>query len=149
VAVSLQPPLIAVSLDRRSKACRVLDRRSFAVSILSQSEHELALHFAGQPQPDVCVEWVPNRIAPTICGALASLTCTPWATYDGGDHILYIGEVQTFTRAPANAPLLFHQGAFHRIGPQVADLPWHVTLDSPAAGTVWHTYPHRVKKKTP
>jgi flavin reductase (DIM6/NTAB) family NADH-FMN oxidoreductase RutF len=102
MAVSLQPPLIAVSLDRRSKACRFLDRRSFAVYILSRSSHELALHFAGQPKPGVCVEWVPNRIAPTISG-----------------------------RA------------------QVTGLPWQVTLDSPAAGTVWHTHPHRMKEKTP
>ena len=146
MSVSLDPPLIAVSLDRRSRACRFLEHRPFAVSVLSCCAHDTALHFAGRPQADISIGWVPGHIAPTVRGALASFTCLPWATYDGGDHVLYIGEVQTMTRQPGDSPLLFHQGAFHRIGAHVAGMPWHITLDSPTAGTIWHANPQPTKE---
>ncbi|MDT7601733.1 MAG: hypothetical protein QOK26_3810, partial [Pseudonocardiales bacterium] len=48
-AVSLDPPLVLVSLDRKSKACKYLDGRPFTVNVLTEPQDDVALHFAGRP----------------------------------------------------------------------------------------------------
>ncbi|MEU4092865.1 flavin reductase family protein [Streptomyces sp. NPDC026673] len=140
-AVSLRPPLVLVSLDRRSKACRYFDGRPFAVSVLGSGDRDTALHFAGRPQPHLRVDWVEGPVAPRIATGIAAFACTPWATYDGGDHVLYVGEVREITRAADAAPLLFHAGSFHRVGAPADGAPWLQSLDSPEPGPGW--WPHR------
>lgn len=48
-AVSLDPPLVLVSLDRRSRLCGLIDSRPFTVNVLESHQKDLALHFAGKP----------------------------------------------------------------------------------------------------
>src|SRR3954465_7893460 len=48
-AVSLEPPLVLVSLDRRSRLCALLEAAPFTVNVLEASQKDLALHFAGRP----------------------------------------------------------------------------------------------------
>jgi len=112
MAVSLDPPLVAVSLDRRSRICRYLRARPFAVTVLGSEAHDTALHFAGRPQPEAGIEWVDGPTAPAVLGGIATFVCTPWATYDGGDHLLYVGQVQEITRLPNDSPLLSSAARF-------------------------------------
>jgi len=139
MAVSLEPPLIAVSLDRRSKVCTHLQDRPFTVTVLSNEAHDAALHFSGRPQPEVVVEWVDGTTAPALFGGIATFTCIPWATYEGGDHLLHLGEVQEIGQTYGDSPLLFYAGKFRDIGAHVAGSPWLVTLDSPESGVTWRT----------
>jgi flavin reductase (DIM6/NTAB) family NADH-FMN oxidoreductase RutF len=140
MAVSLEPPLVAVSLDRRSKASRQLSGRAFAVTVLGSEAHDTALHFAGRPQPQNRMEWIDGLIAPSVMDGIATFVCTPWATYDGGDHLLYVGEVQEFTRVVTESPLLFFDGAFRDIGARRNGTPWFFTLDSPQSGADWRVH---------
>jgi flavin reductase (DIM6/NTAB) family NADH-FMN oxidoreductase RutF len=137
MAVSLDPPLVAVSLDRRSKLCRHLRAQPFAVTVLGSEAHDTALHFAGLPQPDVGIEWDHGPTTPAVSGGIATFICTPWATYDGGDHLLYVGQVQEITRRLNGSPLLFFGGTFRDIGPHIPGAPWLETLDSPMSGVDW------------
>ncbi|MHA7271909.1 flavin reductase family protein [Arthrobacter sp. TMT4-20] len=41
--------------------------------------------------------------APRLGNVLAYFECTPWAAYDGGDHTLYLGEVQDFNYRKGDA----------------------------------------------
>jgi flavin reductase (DIM6/NTAB) family NADH-FMN oxidoreductase RutF len=43
--------------------------------------------------------------------ALATFECTPWAEYEGGDHILYVGKVEDFSYTDEEG-LLFFRGKF-------------------------------------
>jgi flavin reductase (DIM6/NTAB) family NADH-FMN oxidoreductase RutF len=135
-AVSLRPPLVLVSLDRRSRACRYLDGRPFTVNVLTEAQDDVALHFAGRPMSSG-PEWAPGEpgLAPRLNESLAWIACTPWGSYDGGDHVLYLGEVQRFGTNGA-APLVFHLGAFRRLGPGRHDLadaaPWLESGDCPS-----------------
>jgi len=135
-AVSLDPALVLVSLDRRSRMSRLLEARPFTVNVLEAAQRETALHFAGRP----CLEQVAWDVA-TDCGApgltdsLASISCSPWRHYDGGDHILYLGEVQEF-RVRTGRPLLFHTGEFHRLHHDPGLVPWDGSGDAPSA-TAW------------
>ncbi|SCL27365.1 NADH-FMN oxidoreductase RutF, flavin reductase (DIM6/NTAB) family [Micromonospora rhizosphaerae] len=132
-AVSLDPPLVLVSLDRRSRISRLLEAVPFTVNVLEAAQQEVALHFAGRP----CLEEVAWG-ADTGCGApglahcLASVSCTPWRHYDGGDHILYLGEVQEF-RIRTGRPLLFHTGEFHGLHHDAGPMPWEGSGDGPSA----------------
>ena len=132
-AVSLDPPLVLVSVNRDSRMSGFLEGTPFVVNVLHLDQRDLALHFAGRP----CVDDVPwendaSRGAPRLLGCLASISCTPWRSYDGGDHVLFLGEVQEFERT-AGAPLLFHTGEFHGLYREPEPLPWDGSGDAPAA----------------
>lgn len=138
-AVSLEPPLVLVSLDRRSRLCSLLEARPFTVNVLEAGQKDLARHFAGTPGQDV--DWEVDRDddsgggAPRLAGALAHIACTPWRHYDGGDHVLYLGEVQEF-RLHEGSPLLFHTGKFHQLGDDFDPDLWEGSADAPG-GMAW------------
>ena len=134
-AVSLEPPLVLVSLDRRSKLCSLLEDRPFTVNVLESAQKDLALHFAGRPNQDVAWETEDTGDAPQLAGALAHVVCTPWQHYNGGDHVLYLGEVQQF-RIHDGHPLLFHTGKFHHLGGDHDPLLWDDCADGPS-GQTW------------
>ena len=100
-SVSLEPPLVLVSIARTTKAHDEMRGRPFTVNILGAEQEELARHFAGGPGREP--KWVEGAIAPRLSGVLSHLTCTPWAAYDGGDHTLYVGEVVEFDYRPGDA----------------------------------------------
>jgi flavin reductase (DIM6/NTAB) family NADH-FMN oxidoreductase RutF len=39
----------------------------------------------------------------------------PWRSYDGGDHVLYLGEVEEI-EVHQGEPLVFYCGAFREVG---------------------------------
>jgi flavin reductase (DIM6/NTAB) family NADH-FMN oxidoreductase RutF len=110
-SVSLDPPLVLISIDRKANACQALKKRSFVINILSEQQESIAWQFAGRPQQDLNIEWEDAEIGPIIKGALAQIECLPWAEYDGGDHVLYLGEVKDFQYRDGEA-LVFYQGKF-------------------------------------
>ena len=133
-AVSLDPPLVLVSLDNATKSCQALDGNPFTVNILREQQEALALHFAARAA-DVEVRWAPRNgtLAPRLSDVLAYLACTPWRSYDGGDHTLYLGKVEEYAYF-GGEPLLFHQGRFAQVSPPAEEAPWIGSLDSPEAG---------------
>jgi flavin reductase (DIM6/NTAB) family NADH-FMN oxidoreductase RutF len=116
-AVSEDPPLAQITLTRSSRAAKHLDGSSFAINILSADQLDVARHFAGEPM-DHEPEWDLNGTVPVLVGNAATLECRAWNHYDGGDHIIVVGEVRSLTLGEA-APLLMHRGMFHRIGGQL------------------------------
>ena len=118
-AISVDPPLAQITLTRSSRAAKHLDGASFAINILSADQLEIARHFAGEPM-DREPEWVLKGKVPVLVGNLATLECRAWNHYDGGDHIIVVGEVRSLTLGKGD-PLLVHEGTFHRIGERLAD----------------------------
>ena len=121
-SVSLSPPLVLVCVSRTAAIHQaVLDSGCFAVSVLAGSQEDVARYFAdhsrprGQREFDV-VGWspAPNTRAPVIDGALAWIECELAATYDGGDHSIFLGSVLAGGHEPARDALLFFGGRFHR-----------------------------------
>ena len=52
-SVSLQPPLVLVSIDHRTRMHALLpDTRHFGVSVLASDQERVAWHFAGRPMAD-------------------------------------------------------------------------------------------------
>ena len=133
-AVSLDPPLVLVSLDNATKACRFLAGNPFTVNVWRVQQDNLALHFAGHPTVPQ-VRWAPRngRLAPRLLDVLAYLACTPWRSYDAGDHTIFLGKVEEYAYF-GGEPLVFFQGRFSRVSPPTEETPWIGSLDSPEAG---------------
>jgi flavin reductase (DIM6/NTAB) family NADH-FMN oxidoreductase RutF len=112
-SVSLDPPLVLISIDRKAKACKGLKERSFVINVLSADQEAFAWQFAGKQQIGLQIEWEDTPIGPKLKDALATIECTPWREYDGGDHVLYIGEVHDFSYRDGDG-LIFYQGKFFR-----------------------------------
>jgi flavin reductase (DIM6/NTAB) family NADH-FMN oxidoreductase RutF len=142
-AVSLEPALCQVTLTRSSRACRYLADSGFAVNVLAEDQLDVALHFAGRPMATE-PRWADGPTAPVLGGTAATISCAPWRTYDGGDHVIVLGEVRDIEIAPRE-PLLFFRGQFHRLGPRSADAPWLGSMDCPDSG--WFAPLHRPPKK--
>jgi flavin reductase (DIM6/NTAB) family NADH-FMN oxidoreductase RutF len=117
MSVSLEPPLVLVSIDRRTKMCSLLHEGShYGVSVLCETQSALSDRFAGRPgdglpEPRFAV----TRETPLVEGALAHFVATVMRSYWGGDHSLFLGRVE-YARHHAGAPLLFHGGRYERLG---------------------------------
>ncbi|HJV98452.1 MAG TPA: flavin reductase family protein [Arthrobacter sp.] len=111
-SVSMEPPLVLVSIARSTRVHDELAGRPFTVNILGAEQRHLAMHFAGRPGPEP--KWVEGGTAPRLSGVLAWFECTPWAAYPGGDHTLYVGEVIDFNYRSGDA-LAFANSTFTTI----------------------------------
>ena len=49
---------------------------------------------------------------PILPGCAANFECRTEHTYDGGDHVIFVGRVIRMRHDPAIKPLLFHQGKY-------------------------------------
>lgn len=128
VAVSMDPPLAQITLTRSSRAAKQLDGSAFAINVLSADQLEVARHFAGLPggRPPV---WELRGGVPVLQGNAATLECRAWNSYDGGDHNIVVGEVQSVALGTAE-PLLFLDGRFCRVGEELRTKPAHQAGDT-------------------
>jgi flavin reductase (DIM6/NTAB) family NADH-FMN oxidoreductase RutF len=114
MSVSLDPPLIVVSLGE-SKMAEMLPRtRRYGVSVLGADQEALARHFAGRPVEEVAPKFTWWRELPFIDGALAHVGCRVEAIHQAGDHRLWIGRVE-YMEYRDGAPLLFYAGRFLKL----------------------------------
>ncbi|HVS13961.1 MAG TPA: flavin reductase family protein [Thermoanaerobaculia bacterium] len=123
-SVSLEPPLILVCVDRRAHCHpQVLAAGRFGVSILSAGQRELSEVFARSLPPEEGVlrgaryRLDADHAVPLLEGALAALVCRLLATYPGGDHDIFVGEVLTGRAGDdGDDPLLYYGGAYRSLG---------------------------------
>jgi flavin reductase (DIM6/NTAB) family NADH-FMN oxidoreductase RutF len=117
MSVSLEPPLVLISVDRRTKMCRLLhEGRTYGVSVLCESQSALSDRFAGRAGADGAeprFELIHDT--PLVDGALAGFVARVVRSYWGGDHSLFLGRVE-YARTGEGAPLLFHGGRYERLG---------------------------------
>jgi flavin reductase (DIM6/NTAB) family NADH-FMN oxidoreductase RutF len=118
VSLSLDPPLVGVSIGRQSSAHELVRRADgFAVNLLAHDQAALAQHFARGVPP--IAQWTGILMrrgelgAPLLMGALGWLECRPWAEYAAGDHTLFVAEVEIAQlwdeRTP---PLVYIHGSY-------------------------------------
>lgn len=114
-SVSLEPPLVLVSLGRKTRAAAALRPGfGYAVNVLHHGQRDLAMHFAGRPQPETPVTWEVRAGVPHLVGCAAYFRCVARDVHGAGDHLLVVGLVEEF-QAHGHAPLLFFRGAFEHL----------------------------------
>lgn len=99
-SVSLDPPLVLVCVDKAVRMhAAVLYCGYWAVSVLSGTQQPIADRFARSGRDlysqfdGIGTTAGPKTGCAVIDGALSWLECRTWATYDGGDHTIVVGEV--------------------------------------------------------
>jgi len=120
MSVSLRPPLVLISLDRRARMCGMLHEGSrYGVSVLAHGQSALSDKFAGRADDGVEPAFVVVRETPLVEGALAHIVARVVRSYWGGDHSLFLGHVE-YARYGEGEPLLFHGGRYERMAREPA-----------------------------
>ena len=119
VSLSLEPPLVGVSIGKEASCYELLRRAgSFAISMLGSDQEELARRFASGRPPIAHWEGVPTRegtIAPLIDGALGWIEARTRAEHDAGDHTFFIADVVTVEHGPARSTLMYRDRSYHSL----------------------------------
>ncbi|MEU9131591.1 flavin reductase family protein [Kitasatospora sp. NPDC048540] len=125
LSVSLEPPLVLVSVRTESRMDEVLERAGvWAVSLLGEDQRALASRFAmkGRLSDRLLFADSPHRTgphsgAPLVDGALATVECRTEQRIAAGDHVLVVGRVlEARVTGPAERPLLYFRGGYRGIG---------------------------------
>jgi flavin reductase (DIM6/NTAB) family NADH-FMN oxidoreductase RutF len=117
-SVSIDPPLILFSIDRKAFSLQAMtEAKGYAVNILGRDQEHLSNKFARAlgDKWEAVEHTLGHEAAPLLAGALAHFECAPYAQYDGGDHVIFVGRVVKFSAYPANEPLVFFRGAYRSL----------------------------------
>lgn len=110
-SLSLDPPLVGVSIDRGAGAHAALDAVDrYGVSVLAADQRVISDRFAGR-DVDPPLAWEDVATAPVLTGALVQLGCRIVDRVATGDHTLFVGEVEA-AAVRDGAPLLYQRGRY-------------------------------------
>lgn len=118
-SVSLEPPLILWSIDKRSSSYEVFTEAThFAVNILAADQIDLSNKFARSKDDkyaSVDYELGVGNV-PVLKECSAVFECERFNILEGGDHWIIIGKVVHY-QDNGRSPLLYHQGAYSSVLP--------------------------------
>jgi flavin reductase (DIM6/NTAB) family NADH-FMN oxidoreductase RutF len=124
-SVSLQPPIVLWSLRRASPSLAAFDATGrFVINVLALEQVELSRRFASAvPDKFTGVEHTPGLCGlPVLQGCAAVFECRTEQRLEVGDHILFLGRVESYG---------------HRLGPTLlycqGDYAQGVSLETSAA----------------
>ncbi len=118
-SVSLDPPLVLWSIDKKSGSYPIFDAAShFAVNILAADQMHLSNNFAKRSEDKFANIDYQNGLggAAILPDCAAVFECESYACLEGGDHWILVGKVERFSDN-GRAPLLFHQGGYSLVMP--------------------------------
>jgi flavin reductase (DIM6/NTAB) family NADH-FMN oxidoreductase RutF len=130
-SVSLEPPLVLWSQATKAPSHPVFrEVPHFAVNILAEDQIALSKRFAssGQDKFAGLEHDIGFAGLPVLRGCSAWLECKVVSKLPGGDHAIFVGEVQTIRRTPRR-PLVFGGGQYLVADPH--------DLGSPPAGVAF------------
>lgn len=115
MSVSLDPPLVLVSLDNRSQMHRVLPMAGrYGISVLAEDQRTVSDHFAGRAAADARIQFTNRAGAVLLDGAVAYFAVKVVDVHPAGDHTLYVGSVEYFEFRD-DKPLLFYAGKYRQL----------------------------------
>jgi flavin reductase (DIM6/NTAB) family NADH-FMN oxidoreductase RutF len=119
VSLSLEPPLIGVSIGKQASLYELLrNAGAFSLSVLGADQEELALRFAAGRPPIIHWAGVDTRsgqFAPLIEGALGWIEARTRAEHDAGDHTFFVADVVAVERGPAQNALMYRDRSYHAL----------------------------------
>lgn len=117
-SISLDPPLVSVSIDRGNRTHDLLgvgDR--FAVNVLGRHQVDMSARYAGcQRGAHTKFDDVPHQVSghglPLLDGAVAHFECQVASVLGVGDHSIFIGTVEQLQFNDKVEPLVFYSGSY-------------------------------------
>ncbi len=116
-SLSLDPPLVLVCVDKKVDCYACFEQsKVFAVNFLAEGQDQLSTRFATKGIEKF--EGVAIREGsigvPLLEGTIGYIECTLVNGFEGGDHTIYVGEVQAAS-ASGERPLLFFKGKYRKL----------------------------------
>jgi flavin reductase (DIM6/NTAB) family NADH-FMN oxidoreductase RutF len=118
-SLSLDPPLALFSVIRGSESLKVIQAtRAFSINILAETQQDVSNALAKKGGPEK-MDGVPTRTgvtgAPIITGSIGYMDCVLHAEYDGGDHVILVGEIKQAEVGEALPPLLYFRSGYRTL----------------------------------
>ena len=113
-SVSLDPPMVLWSIAKESgKRSTFESSDHFVVNVLAEDQVEVSRHFSKSATDMFSdIEWQPGLNGlPLLPACAARFQCSKVYQYDGGDHIIIVGNVDQFDDTGREA-LVFHRGRY-------------------------------------
>jgi flavin reductase (DIM6/NTAB) family NADH-FMN oxidoreductase RutF len=117
-SVSLDPVLVLACLDNRLSGLQSFkDSKHFGVSILSEHQEELSRLFAKKDTERPASIYFEGKLGiPLLRNSVAVMECKVVEVYAGGDHQIFLGQVEHAEVLQQDHPLLYFRGKYQRIG---------------------------------
>jgi flavin reductase (DIM6/NTAB) family NADH-FMN oxidoreductase RutF len=116
-SLSLQPPLVLICIDRSTPSHNAFNEsKAFVVNILGSEQETLSRHFALHSEDKFAGVAYRKDFdgIPVLENAIANLRCRLVQSFEGGDHTIFIGEVEAVTLKD-DAPLVYYRGGYARL----------------------------------
>jgi flavin reductase (DIM6/NTAB) family NADH-FMN oxidoreductase RutF/DNA-binding MarR family transcriptional regulator len=113
--VSMTPPLVLWSVDTKAfSASAMKNAEHFAVNVLAKSQIDMSNRFAGRGEDKFAgVEYIASEHgSPLFSDCAAQFECKTWNIYDGGDHLIIVGEILNYRQEESLVPLVFAGGSY-------------------------------------
>lgn len=121
LSVSLEPPIVAVSLAQStSTLAHLVANRQFGISVLSSSQGGVAEVFASREvdhaERFAGIRWRHGQTGvPVLDNGLSTIECDIHDIVPAGDHYLVLGRVVSLFASGWGSPLVHHQGTLSTI----------------------------------
>jgi flavin reductase (DIM6/NTAB) family NADH-FMN oxidoreductase RutF len=119
-SLSLDPPLVLFCLGNQTSSLQVFRAAGhFAINILAEEQRDLSIQFASRGEDKwKGVSWSTwDSGAPILKNCLANLECRTVNMVDGGDHQIFVGEVQRMKHQEGGSPLIYFRGSYMDLAP--------------------------------
>ena len=120
-SLSLKPPLVLICIEHGRYSMEVLEAaRVFAVNVLAEGQEHLSRFFSTDSRPEGPhafdgIAHRPGRLAPVLDGCLALIECRVTAQHPGGDHTIFVGEVEVAEVFAGRRPLLYYDRRYYKL----------------------------------
>jgi 3-hydroxy-9,10-secoandrosta-1,3,5(10)-triene-9,17-dione monooxygenase reductase component len=116
-SVSMNPPLILVCILKTTGSHQsFIDGKSFVVNVLGESQQHISNHFASRRDDKFSGQnyELNEQGLPVLDNCQVNLECSLKHSYDGGDHTIFVGEIEKATVNTAK-PLIYWHGNYQKI----------------------------------
>jgi flavin reductase (DIM6/NTAB) family NADH-FMN oxidoreductase RutF len=116
-SLSLEPPLVLVCIGKRARMHPALEAGElFAVNFLAADQQYISQRFASpDPDPFRDIATKAGKLGTLqIDGSLAAIECRIVDRLPGGDHTIFVGQVEA-SDVGHGQPLLHFRGQYHRL----------------------------------
>jgi flavin reductase (DIM6/NTAB) family NADH-FMN oxidoreductase RutF len=116
-SVSLEPPMILVCIDRDTGSHPAIGESGhFAVSILAAGQEDISNRFASAlaDRFEGVAHYPGLGGVPVLTDAFVTLECRLAHAYEGGDHTIFVGEIERSQVRDEN-PLVYWHGRYREL----------------------------------
>ncbi|MBN1008583.1 flavin reductase [Amphritea pacifica] len=114
-SVSMDPVLVLWSIDKSAHSLPAFEQaKHFAVNVLGQDQVSTSNNFASRGEDKFANAAYTAGLggAPVLDNYAAQFECKTWAVYEGGDHLILVGEVINYRYNDSVEPLVFARGSY-------------------------------------